>query len=198
MRLEVQNTSFINCMQLQGFIIDFCELLIGIFPLGFEGVGNCLYCKQCVYSAAFQFPLRKFKHAVTDFCILPYQYHFPITQLAINASFCLHIQFLVVAAWIIHWVAKWSFRPASELDQQLTTPVIRAIFSAMEIALALVNLMESGLEVHHPVNVSKLVTLKKKKSSRVKHITDSRNRTSILFGPVLIERWLPAFFLGQY
>ena len=44
-------------------------------------------------------------------------------------------------------------------DQQPTTPAIRATVSAMEVALALVKQMASGLGAHPLVNVSVLVTI---------------------------------------
>ena len=50
-------------------------------------------------------------------------------------------------------MVKWSSL-TPQLDQQPTTPAIRATFSAMETALVLVKLMECGLEAHPLVNVS--------------------------------------------
>ena len=53
-------------------------------------------------------------------------------------------------------MVKWnSLTP--HLDQQPTIPAIRAIFSAMETALALVKLMENGLGAHPLVNVSEYI-----------------------------------------
>ena len=58
-------------------------------------------------------------------------------------------------------MAKWnSLTP--HWDQQPTTPVIRATVSAMEVVLALVKQMASGLGAHPLVNVSILVTIANK------------------------------------
>ena len=56
-------------------------------------------------------------------------------------------------------MVKWSSL-TPQLDQQPSTPAIRATFSAMETAPALVKLMENGLGAHPLVNVSKHVTIK--------------------------------------
>ena len=56
-------------------------------------------------------------------------------------------------------MVKWSSLPP-QLDQQPTTPAIRATFSTMETAPALVNLIDSGLGTHLLVNVSEHVTVK--------------------------------------
>ena len=55
-------------------------------------------------------------------------------------------------------MVKWSSL-TPQLGQQLTTPAIEDTFSAMETALALVKLMESGLGAHPLVNVSEQVIL---------------------------------------
>ena len=68
------------------------------------------------------------------------------------------MQLLIVAVWMTPYVVKWS-SPTPQLDQQPTTPAFRVTFPVMEIALALVKLMESGLEVHPSVKVSEHVTL---------------------------------------
>ena len=59
---------------------------------------------------------------------------------------------MTVAAWMIQTMVKWNSL-APNLDQQPTTPAIRATFSAMETALALVKLMKNGLGIHLLVNV---------------------------------------------
>ena len=64
---------------------------------------------------------------------------------------------LTVAAWMIQTMVKWRCL-TPQLDQQPTTPAIRATFSAMETAPALVKLMEYGLGAHPLVNVSEHVT----------------------------------------
>ena len=56
-------------------------------------------------------------------------------------------------------MVKWN-SPTPQLDQRPTTPAIRATFSAMETAPALVKLMETGLGAHPLVNVSEHVTIK--------------------------------------
>ena len=53
-------------------------------------------------------------------------------------------------------MVKWSSL-TPQLDQQPTTPAIRATSSAMQTALTLVKLMDSGLGAHPLVNVSKHV-----------------------------------------
>ena len=55
-------------------------------------------------------------------------------------------------------MVKWS-SPTPQSDQQPTTPAIRATFSVMETAPALVKLMESGLEAHPFVNVSEYICM---------------------------------------
>ena len=55
-------------------------------------------------------------------------------------------------------MVKWSSLPP-QLDQQPTTPAIRATSSAMETAPALVKLMENGLGAYPLVNVSEQVIL---------------------------------------
>ena len=60
---------------------------------------------------------------------------------------------LIVAAWIIQQMVKWSSLPP-QWGQQPTTPAIRTTFSAMEKALALVKPMGSGLGAYLLVNVS--------------------------------------------
>ena len=71
----------------------------------------------------------------------------------------LYLQLLVAATSDTQRTAKWSSQ-TPQLDQQPTTPAIRATFSTMETAPALVNLMDSGLGTHPLVNVSEHVTLK--------------------------------------
>ena len=56
-------------------------------------------------------------------------------------------------------MVKWSSL-TPQLDQQPTTPAIKATFSVMEAAPALVKLMEYGLGAHPLVNVSEHVTIK--------------------------------------
>ena len=53
-------------------------------------------------------------------------------------------------------MVKWSTL-TPQLDQQPTTPAIRATFSAMETARGLVKLIENGLGAHPLVNVSEYV-----------------------------------------
>ena len=66
--------------------------------------------------------------------------------------FYLSLQWLTVAAWKIPTMVKWiSLIP--HLSQQPTICVIWDTLS-METALALVKLMENGLETHLHVNVS--------------------------------------------
>ena len=60
---------------------------------------------------------------------------------------------LFVVTWMIQTMVKWSSL-TPQLDQQPATPAIRATFSAMKTAPALVNLMGSGLGAHPLVNVS--------------------------------------------
>ena len=71
----------------------------------------------------------------------------------------LYLQLLVAATSDTQKTVKWSSLPP-QLDQRSTTPAIRATFSAMETAPALVKLMDSGLGTHLLVNVSEHVTLK--------------------------------------
>ena len=71
----------------------------------------------------------------------------------------LYLQLLVAATSDTQRTAKWSSLPP-QLDQQPNTPAIRATFSTMETAPALVKLMDSGLGTHLLVNVSEHVTLK--------------------------------------
>ena len=55
-------------------------------------------------------------------------------------------------------MVKWSSL-TPQLEQQPTTPAIRAMFSAMEAVPTLVKLMECGLGAHLLVNVSEHVTI---------------------------------------
>ena len=55
-------------------------------------------------------------------------------------------------------MVKWSSL-TPQLDQQPTTPAIRATFSATETAPALVKLMENGLGAHLLVNVSEYILM---------------------------------------
>ena len=53
---------------------------------------------------------------------------------------------------MIQIMVRWSSL-APYLGQQPTTPAVRATVSSMETTLALVKLMENGLEIHLLVNV---------------------------------------------
>ena len=55
-------------------------------------------------------------------------------------------------------MVEWSSLPP-QWGQQPTTPAIGTTFSVMETALALVKLMENGLETYTLVNVSEQVIL---------------------------------------
>ena len=74
-------------------------------------------------------------------------------QVNILAHCCLSLQWLTVAAWKIPRMAK-SSSLVPHLSQLPTTPALWDMISAMETALALVKLMENGLGIHPPVNVS--------------------------------------------
>ena len=63
---------------------------------------------------------------------------------------------LFVVTWMIQTMVKWSSL-TPQLDQQPTTSAIRATFSAMKTAPALVKLMDSGLGAHPLVNVSEYI-----------------------------------------
>ena len=65
---------------------------------------------------------------------------------------CLFLQWLTVAAWKIPTMVKWN-SPILHLSQQPTTLAIWDTVS-MKTAVALVKLMEIGLEIHPLVNVS--------------------------------------------
>ena len=69
-----------------------------------------------------------------------------------SSSLLLSLQWLTVAAWKTLRMAKW-ISPIQLLSQQPTTLVILDTVS-MGTALALVKLMEIGLEIHPLVNVS--------------------------------------------
>ena len=87
---------------------------------------------------------------------MPLLLSYIVTQL----SLFVYMQLLTVATWMIHSMVKWSSQ-TPQLDQQPTTPAIRATLSAVETTTALVKLMEYGLGAHPLVIVSNKISVYK-------------------------------------